>query len=109
MADSTETVYFPVTQSINPWVFNIGFNSGLGGTTSGATVAMGKSRNAALETAIVDGVGTYGRQIGRIGEALQALIEALDLQTLTDRQRKAFADFKDQMDAVEAIRKLHPR
>lgn len=52
-----------VTQTINPWNW-IGLN-----------INLGQSSNPETERAVLDEVGSYGRQIGRIGEALAVLVK----------------------------------
>ncbi len=110
MADKTETVNFPVTQSINPWVFNIGFNG-----AEPPSVALGSSKDARLEQVILDAAGSYGRQLGRIGEALGAVLDRLDkLEKLagenappSEDEAKAISDFREQLGLIEAIKKLN--
>lgn len=59
---------------------------------SGLTVNLGSSSNPANEQAALDAVGSYGKQIGHLAEALEVLIEKLgllDSPKLTEDQRDA--------------------
>ena len=97
-----EYVYMPLQfapgnlkQSILPnWSFNL-FN-----------VNLGVSTNAALEQEALQKVGSYGKQIGHLAEALELLICKLEL---LERQEFSQAD-KDTLKVflgdVAAIRKI---
>lgn len=61
-----------VTQTINPWtmLFNpVGSQVGL------ININVGQSSNPAAEAALLDEVGSYGKQLGRIGDALAVLLK----------------------------------
>ena len=110
MTEKSETVNFPVTQSILPWTFN--FNAF--GAAAPMTVALGTSRDARLERAIVDAAGSYGRQLGRLGEALGVVLDDLDrlrasghLPELDKRSRKAIKAFRAQLETVQGIKAMN--
>lgn len=65
----------PVTQDINPWSW---FTSVGNLQTGFININMGKSANPALERQILDDVGSYGRQIGQLGDALDAVLQHLE-------------------------------
>jgi hypothetical protein len=48
-------------------------------------------------------VGAYGRQLGRIGDALQAPLDHTDLGALTKSERRAIDRLKLQLQQVEMI------
>jgi len=86
-----------VNQSILPnWSFNL------------FSVNLGASSNAALEQEALQKVGSYGKQLGHIADALEVLIGKLrlpDTQDLSRENRDALAVF---LGDVAAIRKLKP-
>lgn len=97
-----EYVYMPLelapgtlNQSILPnWSFNL-FNVNLGAST-----------NAALEQAALQKVGSYGKQIGHLAEALEILIEKsniLESNELTESEKDTLKVF---LGDVAAVRKL---
>ena len=70
----------------------------------------------ALERRIVDEVASYGRQLGRISEALEALIEATVTEEVADGQRldrsklkrdeqiAALLEFRAMLRQIEAVK-----
>ena|SRR5262245_49217886 len=78
-----------VWQDINPfrWFFDSI------GQMSFFTVNVGRSSDPQTEQAILD-VASYGRQLGRMGEALLAIVEHADLSNFTADQKSALEDFK---------------
>lgn len=75
-------------QSINPWRF---FEKS---QFSFFTLNFGNSGNPEAEEAILDDVGSYGRQLGRIGDALEVVVNHLKIKNPTD----------EELDALEALR-----
>ena len=62
-----------LNQAILPnWSFNL------------FSVNMGASSNAAVETEVLENVGSYGKQIGHLAEALEVVIKRLSLLETTD-------------------------
>ena len=97
-----EYVYMPIqlapssmNQPILPnWSFNL-FN-----------VNLGASSNAALEQAALQKVGSYGKQIGHLAEALEVVIarlRLLDSEDLSREEKDSLAVF---LGDVAAVRKL---
>lgn len=90
-----------VIQAINPWnwVFQPqGSQFGL------VNINLGKSANPALEQRILDEVGSYGRQLGRIGDALEVLLDNIKLEKLDAGERKAIEDFRFQLEQVKRVK-----
>lgn len=85
-----------LTQTINPWSWTFG-------DFSLFTVNLGKSAAPGVEARILDEVGSYGRQLGRIGEALSVIIDWAEKQGLPEH--KAIADLKLQLEHVDVIRR----
>jgi hypothetical protein len=92
-----------LTQTINPWTWNFqGAQFGL------FNIDLGQSRDPALERTILDEVGSYGRQLGRIGDALEVILKHVDLGALSKPESEAIALLKAQLieiDRLKAARK----
>ena len=87
-----------VTQTINPWTW---FFNPVGNQVSLVSVNLGSSGDPDTEQQILDDVGSYGRQIGRIGDALRVLIAHVPLENLSDHERAAIDALAAQLDAVD--------
>jgi len=95
-----------VVQAINPW--NWFFRSD-GGQFGLVNINLGKSADPALEQKILDDVGSYGRQLGRLGEALEVLLDHVKLERLDAKQRAVLEDFRLQMAQVQRLKAQHGR
>jgi hypothetical protein len=91
-----------VTQSILPWTWNVG-QYGL------INVEVGASENTAAEKAILDYVGSYGKQLGRIGDALIVLLDHLERKDARLKKNEAIIALRQQVDAVGNVKNKHPR
>ena len=60
--------------------------------------------NPDLEQKIVENVGSYGRQIGRIADALDVLVGTLDWTKLAEPQARAILAFREQLAEVRALK-----
>jgi hypothetical protein len=87
-------------QDINPFRWIFGPNAQL----SLFSVNLGRSSAPETEEAILE-VASYGRQLGRLGEALLALLEQPDSAHRTDAQKHAIEDFKALMRDITAAKK----
>jgi hypothetical protein len=90
-----------VTQSINPWnwLFHGSYNQiGL------INVRLGNSGDPEIEKKILDDVGTYGRQLGRIGDALGVLIDHMDQSSLSVKEQHAIRALRLQLEQIELIK-----
>lgn len=98
-----QTVFMPLqlaptslNQPILPnWSFNL-FN-----------VNLGASSNAAVEQAALDKVGSYGRQIGHLAEALELIVhrlKLLDSQELTAQEKDVLQVFLGDVSAIRQIK-----
>jgi hypothetical protein len=90
-----------VAQNILPWNW---FNNFTGNRFSWFTVNLGRSSAPEVEADILDNVGSYGRQLGRIGEVLEVLVAKLPRETLSDDERAAVEDFSVQMREIKRIK-----
>ncbi len=88
-----------VTQTINPWTWAF-----TGNTVSLFSVNLGRSADPDIETAVLDRLGSYGRQIGRIGEALAVVLAHVDLGTLTPDETRAIDALQRQLADIAAIK-----
>lgn len=87
-----------VTQAFDlwsQWFQNVG-QMGL------VNIDIGRTPKPELERRILQEVGSYGRQIGRISEALDVLIDQADLDRtkLSDAQIAALHDFREMVAEV---------
>ena len=97
-----ETVYLPLqmapanlNQPILPnWSFNL-FN-----------VNMGASTNAAIEQEALQTVGSYGKQIGHLAEALEVIIGKLKLLESKDLSQPDKDALRIFLGDVAAVRKI---
>src|SRR5215510_7472950 len=89
-----------VMQAINPWSWwtNAMGQFGLVNITNTA------SSDPQLEREIVGKVAGYGRQLGRISEALYALLAHVDEGKLTVAERRDVADFRRMADDIAAVK-----
>jgi hypothetical protein len=95
-----------VTQTINPMNW---FNNFAGGRFGLINIDLGKSSDPALEQRILDEVGSYGRQIGQLSDALNAVLDHLDTASWSPEGRKAVRKFRNLLDDVNAVRAQHQR
>ncbi|MBY5774824.1 hypothetical protein HFN63_32860 [Rhizobium leguminosarum] len=91
-------------QAINPWTFyqqgaQFGFiNIDLGSTPAPHT-----------EQTILDEVGSYGRQIGRLGDALEVLLRHVPLENLSKDETDALDVLKGQLAEIRQIKERQGR
>ena len=98
-----------VEQDILPWTWWLRFVSQWGLVN----INLGRTAAPDVERQILERVGSYGRQLGRVSEALQAVIEAtlttedgkLDRTKLSDDQIAALIGLKELLDAVEDVKR----
>ncbi|HSV52564.1 MAG TPA: hypothetical protein VLJ57_10625 [Burkholderiaceae bacterium] len=90
-----------VTQAINPWSWAI---KTVGGQFGLININLGASRDPALEQQILDEVGSYGRQLGQIGDALAVVLEHVDLGRLDVKEKRAITALRSQLDQIERLK-----
>ena len=91
-----------LSQSINRQLFQ-------GATFGLINVELGSSANPEVEQAILDEVGSYGRQLGRIGDALEILLRHVDHTKLNDAERKVLQACEDQLTHVRLVKQRELR
>ncbi len=89
-----------VTQAINPWSWWIR------GSQQAGFININTSRtdNPELERRIVENVASYGRQLGRIVEALQVVVAHLPAEGLAPEERDALRSFTGMAEQIAAVK-----
>jgi len=86
-------------QAISPWTFyQQGSQFGL------INVSLGQTPHPEIEQQLLQDVGSYGRQIGRIGDALEVLIRHLDPGALDPAERDTLAILAGQLAEVRKVK-----
>jgi hypothetical protein len=86
-------------QSINSWSFyQQGAQFGL------VNIELGQTPRPDIEQAILEKVGSYGRQIGRIGDALEVLLKHVKLDRLDDSERDALEIPRGQLAEIRQVK-----
>lgn len=87
-------------QAINPWSFyNQGAQLGF------VNINLGQTPHPEIEQKLLDEVGSYGRQLGRIGDALEVLIDHAKLKDLSQAEADAIDILKGQLAEVRKVKK----
>jgi hypothetical protein len=87
---------------MNSWLRNIGGQIGL------VNITVGSTADPEVEKRILEGVGTYGRQLGRISDALRVLVEEAEKNGgMKEQQKKALNAFINQVDEVDKIKEKY--
>ncbi|HEX7872262.1 MAG TPA: hypothetical protein VF475_05075 [Sphingobium sp.] len=86
-------------QAINPWTFNLnGAKFGL------VNIDLGATPRPEVEQAVLDEVGSYGRQLGRIGDALEVLLKHVKMEGLAKEEQDALDILQGQIAHVRRIK-----
>ena len=89
-------------QAINPiTAYQQGAQFGL------INIDLGDTAESDLERKILDKVGSYGRQLGRIGDALEVILKHVKLEGLTPDERDALDILKGQIATVRQVKASH--
>ena len=86
-------------QSINPWSFN-----NQGARFGIVNIDLGRTPRPDIEQKVLDEVGSYGRQLGRIGDALEVLIDRAGLEGLSPAEADAIAILKGQLAEIRKVK-----
>jgi hypothetical protein len=89
-------------QAINPWTF-----SQQGGQFGLVNIDLGGAGDSDLERKLLDRVGSYGKQIGRIGDALEVIMKHVKLEHLTSDEQDALDILKGQLAEVRQAKAAH--
>ena len=90
-----------VRQEINPWSW---FTRIANGQLGFININLGKSSDPGLEQQILDDVGSYGRPIGQLGDALEAVLEHMPTDTWQTEAKKAIDAFRFQLAEVRRLK-----
>ncbi|PNE12423.1 MAG: hypothetical protein CR217_03380 [Beijerinckiaceae bacterium] len=96
-----------ITQSINPWtaIFNP-----TGGQYGLVNITLGQSSAPEVEADVLSDVAGYGKQLGRIGDAVLVLINHLPENTaLSQEDIVAIYDLKEMLADITKVKKRHNR
>jgi hypothetical protein len=87
-------------QTINPWSFyQQGAQFGF------INIDLGQTPHPEVEKAVLDEVGSYGRQLGRIGDALEVLLKHVKLDGLSQAEQDALGVLQGQLAAVRQVKR----
>jgi hypothetical protein len=67
-------------------------------------VSPGSFSDPVLEEQILNDVGSYGRQIGQIGDALRVLVNHIKLDRLKSEEERALKALRYQLDEVDRLK-----
>jgi hypothetical protein len=96
-----------VTQSINPWTWL--FNP-MGSQVGLINIALGKSSDPDVEEQILSDVASYGKQLGRIEDALLVLLDHFrPARKLTNEEENAISDLRTLVREVAAVKAARVR
>ena len=86
-------------QAINPWTFNQ-----QGAQFGFINLDLGAAGESDLERKLLDRVGSYGRQLGRIGDALEVILKHVKLGDLKPEEQDALDILKGQLASVRQVK-----
>jgi hypothetical protein len=74
------------------------------------SINLGESRSPDAEAEILRTVGSYGRQLGRISDAMIVLLRHLpEVEHLSQNEKDAIAAFKEMAKQIAGIKEAHQR
>ena len=87
-------------QAINPWTFAFtGDQVGL------INISIGDTKHPEVEREILDEVGSYGRQLGHIGDALEVLIDNFDQTGLKPPAKDALTILLGELAEIRKVKR----
>lgn len=94
-----------VVQSVNPWFFSpIGAQFGI------INVTVGQSSDPAVEAEVLSDVAGYGKQLGRIEDALVVLLNHFHpRKSLTKEEATAINDLNAILNSIADVKEKHKR
>ncbi|ATQ70162.1 MULTISPECIES: hypothetical protein [Methylosinus] len=96
-----------VAQTINPFT---SFFSPYGSQLGLININLGRSSAPQVEEEVLMDVGSYGKQLGRIGDALAVLLAHFEpRRALTEREQQAIDEVKTMLAEIDAVKKRHER
>ncbi|MBI1774640.1 MAG: hypothetical protein HYR63_04770 [Proteobacteria bacterium] len=86
-------------QAINPWTFyQQGAQFGF------VNINLGQTPHPEVEQAVLDEVGSYGRQLGHMGDALEVLLAHIKLANLSKAEKDALAVLRGELAAIRQVK-----
>jgi len=96
-----------VVQTISPWT---AFMSPIGSQLRLSNVAIGQSSEPAVEADVLTDVASYGKQLGRIADALVVLLAHFHpAAPLTKEETAAIDDLKEMLQRIADVKDKHKR
>lgn len=96
-----------VVQSISPFT---AFMSPIGSQFGLINITLGQSSAPEVEKDVLSDVGTYGKQLGKIGDALLVLVERMSATpALPPEERAAIDAFKEMLHQIAEVKERHGR
>jgi hypothetical protein len=94
-----------VTQTINPWTM---FFNPVGSQIGLININLGTSSEPAIESQVLSDVASYGKQLGRIGDALIVLLKHFQpVDKLTKDEEAAIRDLKSLLSSIAEVKERH--
>jgi hypothetical protein len=93
-----------VTQTINPWTM---FFNPVGSQIGLINVNLGTSSEPAIENQVLSDVASYGKQLGRIGDALVVLLKHVPVSKLSDEDKAAIHALELMLNSIAEVKKRH--
>jgi len=91
-------------QDILPWTFNQqAMQFGL------FNISLGQTPRPDVEQRVLDEVGSYGRQLGRIGDALEVLLNHVNFEDLAQGEKDAIDVLRGQLAQLREIKRASIR
>ena len=90
-----------VSQVINPWTWVSRWAENQFGLIN---INLGKSSDPDVEQQVLNEVGSYGKQLGRIGDALGVLINHFNKGNLSEKEMAALILLKEQLRDIDRIK-----
>jgi hypothetical protein len=96
-----------VVQNISPFT---AFMSPIGSQFGLINVTLGESSSPGVEGEVLSEIGTYGKQLGKIGDALIVLLAHMPDQAALDHtEKEAIAELKEMLDEIANVKIKHKR
>jgi hypothetical protein len=96
-----------VVQSISPWT---AFMSPIGSQFGLINITLGQSSDPSVEADVLSDVGSYGKQLGRIGDALGVLLAHFHPDSpLTTEETDAIDGLKEMLAGIADVKQKHGR
>jgi hypothetical protein len=96
-----------VAQTINPWTAVF---SPYGGQFGLVNINLGRSSAPQVEEDVLSDVGSYGKQLGRIGDALLVLLDHFHPdRELAEDEARAIEELRRMLGEIAEVKKRHHR